>query len=156
LKQYTLNDLDDSGTLRPGGLLVTVMFFLCRQLLYGPITLVATRKSRASSGAEIDMSFLTIHSGWEYAACIPAVIVIYLLFQRKKEAGPTIRKLWSHGHKFLLASTIAQLILIILPALNNISEMPVSILLFAVVHAYIIYYLLTSLRVKDVFGSFPK
>ena len=156
LNQYTLNDLDKNGTLKAGGFLTATMFFLCRQLFYWPVTLVATRRSRASSGAEIDMSFLTINSAWEFAACLPSAIVIYLMFKRNKEASLLIRKLWANGRNLLLAGAIPQLILVIWPALNNIAAIPLSTLIFAIVHAYLIYYLFTAKRVKDVFASFPE
>ena len=58
---YDISDLDDNGQVKPGFFLLLVMVFLSRQFLYGPLALLASRKGRGGSGANIDVSWLAIN-----------------------------------------------------------------------------------------------
>lgn len=155
IEKYSINDLNDDGTIKPGAGLLLAIIFLLRQMLYGPLTVLVSRRTRASSGAEIDMSWLTIHSLWEFVVCIPAVLVLVALIRRKVEAGQFIRAIWVRGRLLLLLGAVGQLsVLGYLLLLEKISASgPMLVVLF--LQIYVLLFLIQSKRVKDVFSMFP-
>jgi len=155
LMNYDVDDFTEDGILKPGIFLILVTIYSSRYLLYGPLSLIASRKGRGSSGAELDLSFLSVDSPFLMLVSIPAAIILFIMLSRSKESRPFFRMVWKYGKALLVMGAVGQLGLLIL---NVINGQPLGLPMFVggFVNAYVLYYLLTSERVKDVFSMFPE
>lgn len=153
---YDISDLDDNGQVKPGFFLLLVMVFLSRQFLYGPLALLASRKGRGGSGADIDVSWLAINTYWEFFACIPALFMVLVLFKRKADAANWVRRGWHKGRLILLTATVLQLAAIVVGSITYEFNIHTAALIVLIIHFYIFVYLFRTQRVKDVFSMFPE
>lgn len=153
---YDISDLDDSGQVKPGFFLLLVMVFLSRQFLYGPLALLASRKGRGGSGANIDVSWLAINTYWEFFACIPALFMVLVLLRRKADAANWVRRGWHKGRLILLTATVLQVAAIAVGGISHEFNMHTATLIVLIIHFYIFVYLFRTQRVKDVFSMFPE
>ena len=153
---YNISDLDDNGILKPGFFLLFTLVALSRQVFYGPLALLAKRKGRGGSGAEMDVSWLSISSYWEFLACLPALFVLFLLFKRRADAATWVKKYWSHGRLILLAGASLQIAVLLIVASRGTFEFGIPTLVSLFLHVYLLAYLWRAQRVKDVFSMFPQ
>ena len=151
---YSENDIDENGLLKPGLGVFLVALFFCRQILYFPIIKLASRKGRGGSGAELDLSFIQIFSAWEIVACLPAVVVLVLLFLRKPEAGASVRFLWTQLKNILLLGAVTQtavlFYLLIVEGADSVAH-----LVLAIISSYLVYFIITSKRLAQIITEFP-
>ena len=152
---YDVDDFTADGILKPGIFLILATVYSSRYLLYGPLSLIASRRGRGSSGAELDLSFLSVDSPFLMLLSIPAAIILFIMLSRSKESKPFFRMVWKYGKALLVLGAIGQLGLLIFDVIDGKSQ---GVPMFAAgfVNAYVLYYLLTSARVKDVFSMFPE
>lgn len=153
---YDISDLDDNGQVKPGFFLLLVIVFLSRQFLYGPLALLASRKGRGGSGADIDVSWLAISTYWEFLACIPALFMVLVLLKRKAGAANWVRRGWHSGRMILLTATVLQVAAIAVGSISHEFNMHTAVLIVLIIHFYIFVYLFRTQRVKDVFSMFPE
>ena len=148
---YDVDDFTEDLILKPGIFLILVTIYSSRYLLYGPLSLIASR----SPGPELDLSFMSVDSPFLMLLSIPAVIILFIMLSRSKESKPFFRMVWKYGKALLVLGAVGQLGLLVLDVING---QPRGLLMFAggFVNAYVLYYLLTSARVKDVFSMFPE
>lgn len=152
--EYGINDIDDHGCLKPGFAMHLAAFLLARQLFYYPLSLLASRRGRGSSGANIDMSFIQVYSVWEFIACVPAVVVLVVLFKRKPEAGDRVRLLWSKARLLLIAAASLQLAAL-LPQLIQHGPGSTFFVVNLLLGIYLLIYVSTSKRIADAVSQFP-
>jgi len=155
MKHYDISDLDDNGQVKFGTSLLLATVFLSRQIFYGPVALLTKLKGRRGSGSEIDLSWLAVSSFWEFAACLPALFVLVLLFKRRAGAPGWVERGWILGRHLLIAGAVAQIAVMLgaLAAKNiSLSTPLLGLLLF---HFYLLFYFWHAQRVKDVFVVVP-
>ena len=152
---YDVDDFTEDGILKPGMFLILVTMYSSRYLLYGPLSLIASRRGRESSGAELDLSFMSVDSPFLMLVSVPAMTILFIMLSRSKESKPFFRMVWKYGKALLVLAAIGQLGLLVLDLING---QPLGLPMFVggFVNAYVLYYLLTSARVKDVFSMFPE
>ncbi len=155
---YRIEDLDEQGAVKPNLLIYLVSAFLSRQFFYAPLSLLASRRGRGqrgSGGQDLDLSFLIVTSAWEFVACIPGALVLFLLLRDKSNAGPKISGLWLKGRLILFIGLFAQVVAMLLPYFLYGREPTIVAMLLAVAYLYVAIFLLRSSRVKDVFSAVP-
>ena len=155
---YRIEDLDENGAVKPSLAMFLVGVFLSRQLFYAPLSLLAKRRGRGqrgSGGPDLDLSFLIVTSVWEFVACIPGVLILFLLLRDKSNADPKITSLWMRGRTIMLAGLVLQVFATILPYLLYGREPTIVGALLAVAYVYLCMYILRSQRIKDVFSAVP-
>ena len=151
---YSIDDFTDHGVLKPGLFLTLIVMVLSRFLLYGPLSLLASRGGITGGNSYIDVSVLSVDSPFLMLASIPPVVILYILVARNKGSGDLIRNIWKHGRLILLVSVVCQLVLqVVEVASSGVAGLPV--LAGVIVTAYCTFYVATSDRVRDVFASFP-
>lgn len=153
MQNYGPNDIDKYGAVKPGGLYALFALILSKQIFYLPMSLLAQRQGRASSGANIDMSWLTLNSYWELAVCIPGILLLVMLAQRKPEASNFFKSLWAVPHLIMLVGALAQLAVV--AAYTDFNNVSTATLAVAVLNVIALNYALTSKRLKDVRAGFP-
>ena len=151
---YSIDDFTDDGVLKPGLYLTLIVTVSSRFLLYGPLSLFASRGGITGANSYIDVSVLSVDSPFLMLASIPPVVILYILIARNNGSRKLIRNIWKHGRLILLVSVGCQLVLQTAQvAMVGIAGLPVLVGL--IVTAYCTLYLATSGRVRDVFASFP-
>lgn len=154
---YRVEDLDAKGAVKASMSMYLVALFLTRQLFYAPLSLIAKRKGRGGSGggSDMDLSFLFVTSVWEFVACIPGALMLFLLLKNKSEAGAKITSLWMRGQLIYLLGLVMQIAATVLPFILYGREPTVVAIVLAVAYLYVGLFLLRSPRIKDVFSAVP-
>ena len=155
---YDIDDLDKAGLLKPGFTLTACIFFLCRQVFFGPLLFLTQRSAKRGgiSKRDLDLSFMEVATLWEFIACLPAIVVLITLFLRKPAAAPLVRMIWLNGKSLLLVGVLAQILVLVFPLFTGSHKFLDFNVLILFVHALLLFYLLRSQRVHDSFGTFPK
>jgi hypothetical protein len=93
------------------------------------------------------LAFLTI---------IPVALVIFAYMKRKPDAPDYIRTLWRNCGKLLLLAAALNVVVVFVPFLLDLAYR-INLLGWGqlAIAAYIIFYLMTSRRVRDTFADFP-
>lgn len=151
---YDIDDFNKDGTLTPGTFLIIVSIYISRYLLFGPISLIASRRG-FSGGGKMDLSFLTNVSPFEMLSSIPAVLLLFLIVRRNSKSPAYLKFTWRHGRILLILSLLVQLII---KLANTITEQQLTIpsAVFITLDTFLLYYLATSTRPRDVFSMFPE
>jgi len=154
---YRIEDLDENGAVKPSLMMYFAALFLTRQLFYGPVSLLAKRGGRGSkvSSSDLDLSFLLVTSVWEFVACIPGALMLFLLLKNKTESSARITTLWMRGQMIFLLGLAMQIAATILPYILYGREPTIVAILLAVAYVYIGIVLFRSARIKDVFSAVP-
>lgn len=158
LQNYRIEDLDKNGAVKPSFGMFIVGVFLSRQLFYAPLSLLASRRGRgqrSSGGPELDLSFLVVTSFWEFVACIPGVLILFLLLKDKSNAGYRMTSLWLNGRAIMFCGLVIQVFATLLPYIIWQREPTIVGALLAVAYLYVGMYLLRSRRLQDVFSAVP-
>lgn len=154
---YTINDLDDNGAVKPSLTVYILVVFLCRQLIYAPLSLLSSRGGRGGGARakDFDLSFLQVTSIWEFAACAPAALMLFLLLKNRRGLRQSLRTTWLNGRVILVAGVFAQLFaqgFYYLMAGGELGGLGVVLL---AAYGYCLVYLLTNTRIKDTFSQVP-
>lgn len=153
---YNINDFNDEGILNPGTFLIMILLYSSRYMLYGPLSIIASRAGRmGGSGLNLDLSFLTVDSPFEMLVSVPATIILFIMFIRSKESKQITRTIWRNGKPLLITGIVGQLVLKGLDLLDE-NSIAVASMLGGFVTLYALYYLAISKRVIDVFSMFPE
>ena len=100
--KYGLHSYDDFLCLRPPGLLIASLVFLCRGLLVFGLFGLSGGVPEAFKGI-VDSE--TLWRGCLAAA--PAVLVLYALFARVPTAPAFVRWIWRHGRGLMLLAALS-------------------------------------------------
>ena len=152
---YDIDDYSDEGILKPGAFLVMVILYSSRYLLYGPLSLLAQRRGPGSSGGKLDVSFLSVDSPFEILVSVPAILILCTILFRRADSKPITRKVWQNGRALLVLGALGQLAILLIETSGS-RHVETYILVGGFLNLYVLYYLATSNRVKDVFSMFPK
>lgn len=157
MMNYDISDLNDKGVLKPGLMLMAVTVYLARTIFYGPLTLLAKRRGFSGGGsADLDMSYLTVSSPIELFFAVPALLVAFAMLKRSEKSGAFIRAVWRNGKWLLLLSVSMHLAHLLVFALGRSGSIETVDVASGIVDVYIVYFLMTSTRVRDVFSMFPE
>ena len=151
---YDIDDFNNDGVLKPGAFMTMVIMYSSRYLLYGPLSLLAARRGPGSSGGKLDLSFLSVDSPFEILVSVPAILVLSAILFRSKASKPITRTMWKNGKALLVLGTIGQLAILLIE-ISTSRHLEMFTLMGGFLNLYVLYYLLTSKRVKDVFSMFP-
>ena len=91
-----------------------------------------------------------------FLTMIPVVLVIFAYMKRKPDAPDYIRTLWRYSGKLLLLTAALNVVVVFVPLILDLGY-KINLLGWGqlAIAAYIIFYLLTSRRVRDTFADFP-
>ncbi|MBO6658794.1 MAG: DUF2919 family protein [Pseudomonadales bacterium] len=149
---YSIDDYDNAGSLKPGGLLIVSTLFVSRFLLFGPLSLLA-RRTRVGSN-NLDLSFFTDVSPFEMLSSIPAFALLVIMLLRNSNSPSWVRLIWRNGRLLLITSVVIQIGLQGFDAFSN-SELQFSEFIFVMINCFLLYYLSLSERTRAVFSMFP-
>ena len=91
-----------------------------------------------------------------FVTIIPVVLVIFAYMKRKPDAPDYIRTLWRNCGKLLLLAAALNVVVVFVPFLFDMAYR-INLIGWGqvAIAAYIIFYLMTSRRVRDTFADFP-
>ena len=91
-----------------------------------------------------------------FVTMIPVVLVIFAYMKRKPDAPDYIRTLWRNCGKLLLLAAALNVVVVFVPFLFDMAYR-INLMGWGqvAIAAYIIFYLMTSRRVRDTFADFP-
>jgi len=147
---YNIDDYADDGTLKPGLFLTLMVGVSARFLLYGPLSLLASR----GGNTYLDVSVLDVDSPLLMLASIPPVVILFILIARNKNSSDLARKIWAKGRVIMAACVSFQLALQFKEVLVGGSATLLQ-LIGLIVSLYIVFYFSRMPRARDVFASFP-
>ena len=152
-----MNDVDENGAVKPGLGLYLLGFFLSRQLFYAPLSLLASRRGRGQKGGgnDLDLSFLVVTTPWEFFACLPGALMLFLMVKNKREAGERLRSLWLKGQTILFLGVLMQVAAQLYYYLAVGGQPSAVGLALGVGYLYALVFIFTNSRVKDSFMNVP-
>lgn len=137
--------------LKPNLLLLAIIAYLLKDVFIGLIVAASMFKARGGDvGALVSISSPRMMFG-----AIPAVALFYALVNRTPDAGPRIRWIWRNGKHMILASVIANSILILLSPTQLGSLAGMVLVGFLLINVVIVIYVYRSEMVSDVLAEFP-
>ena len=152
--QYSLNDYNDLGLLKPGLFMIILICYSARFLAYGPLSIIASRAGSFGSPRPLDLSFL--NSGPVHmVSSLPAVTLLYLILSRRPSSNKISRLIWKYGSAIMSLTAISHMLLQGHAMAESESVSNTSLVLMAV-SFYIFYYFKFHPRPKDVFSMFPR
>lgn len=152
MKNYRFDDLNDHGVLKPGWLVSISAIVFSRQLFYGPLILILSRRR----GKGLDFDWLAVHSLLEFVVCIPALLVLVAIFRRNPGAGANIRRIWQHGRSLLIGGGLLQVFVSAYVAGWVLRGDSQSVAFLIIFQAFLVFFLFRSAYVKDLFSMFPE
>lgn len=157
-KLYDFKDYDKYCSLKINFELWLIIAYFLRPviLLISTIQMGRGPKSDSVSGLKdlvyphdfgFFLAFLTM---------IPVALVIFAYMKRKPDAPDYIRILWRNGGKLLLLAAALNVVVVFVPFLIDMAYR-INLIGWGqvAIAAYIIFYLMTSRRVRDTFADFP-
>jgi len=154
---YSPDDFDEHLCLKPSVAMILAMMYAARHLVL--IFLAYFPGMAGSTGGAFIKEML---SPYLVATDVPALLLLLAWRFRVPESGLFWRTLWRHGRALLLLTLVAQLVLLATmhwgPMLIEAPRTRGNVLVvsYALLHLYVLGYVLMADRVKAVFGDFPK
>ena len=145
--RYDPSDYDEDGQMHIGLLLWLVIVYLSRHILL--LMLVAV-SSLVGLGRGLDILY---SSPLFLLASLPALMVLIAGLRRGPKAGPWLRRLWSAGRWWLIASVVIDLVLLLGGLLWGHLEINEYRALWALCDLYTLAYLLRSRRLPVLFSA---
>jgi hypothetical protein len=149
-----IDDYTADGTLKLGLFLTLLVLVPSRFLLYGPLSLLASRGGITGGNSYLDVSVLNVDSPFLMLASIPPVLILFILVARNKNSPDLARKTWANGKVIMVASLICQLALQLMEVWG-VGKVAFPQLMGLIVSGYILFYFARMPRARDVFASFP-
>ena len=157
-KIYNFSDYDKYLSLKMNVDLWLIVAYFLRPVILKISTIQMGRGAKSDSVSGLKdlvypddfgffLAFLTI---------IPVLLVIFAYMKRKPDAPDYIRTLWRNCGKLLLLAAALNVVVVFVPFLFDMSYR-INLLGWGqvAIAAYIIFYLMTSRRVRDTFADFP-
>ena len=157
-KVYDFKDYDKYLSLKINFELWLIIAYFLRPVILKISTIQMGRGAKSASVSGLKdivyphdfgffLAFLTI---------IPVVLVIFAYMKRKPDAPDYIRTLWRYSGKLLLLTAALNVVVVFVPLILDLGYV-INLLGWGqlAIAAYIIFYLLTSKRVRDTFADFP-
>jgi hypothetical protein len=137
--------------LKPNLLLLLIIAYLLKDIFIGLIVAASLVKARGGDvGALVSISSPRMMFGG-----IPIVALFYALLNRTPDAGRRIRWIWRNGKHMILASVLANSVLILLSRAQLDSLAGMALVSFLFINIACVIYVYRSEIVSDVFAEFP-
>lgn len=149
---YPPEAYDANFCLRPSIAMWAAIAFLCRPY----VVMIMSWANRHDRMQLIELIY-SDRAAFALAAlgAIPTLLLIIAYVQRRPSGGQTARRVWRHGRALLISSALINMAAALYHLLNrsvDVSNLDMAQLFVSVL---IVYYAVTSQRVKDTFNDFP-
>ena len=157
-KIYNFNDYDKYLSLKINFELWLIIAYFMRPLILKISTIQMGRGAKSDSVSGLKDLVYPDDFGFFLAivTTIPVFLVIFAYMKRKPEAPDYIRTLWRNCGKLLVLTAVLNLVVVFMPFLFDMAYR-INLMGWGqvAIAACIIFYLLTSQRIKDTFADFP-
>ena len=157
-KIYNFNDYDKYFALKIDFELWLIIAYFLRPVILKISTIQMGRGAKSASVSGLKDLVYPHDFGFflAFLTMIPIVLVIFAYMKRKPDAPDYIRTLWRYSGKLLLLTAALNVVVVFVPFLLDLTYR-INLLGWGqlAIAAYIIFYLLTSKRVRDTFADFP-
>ena len=157
-KIYNFNDYDKYFSLKISFELWLIIVYFLRPVILKISTIQMGRGAKSDSVSGLKDLVYPDDFGFflAFLTMIPVALVIFAYMKRKPDAPDYIRTLWRNCGKLLLLAAALNIVIVFVPFLLDMAYR-INLLGWGqmAIAAYIIFYLLTSRRVRDTFADFP-
>ena len=157
-KIYNFSDYDKYLSLKINFELWLIIAYFLRPVILKISTIQMGRGAKSDSVSGLKDLVYPDDFGFflAFVTMIPVVLVIFAYMKRKPDAPDYIRTLWRNCGKLLLLAAALNVVVVFVPFLLDLAYR-INLLGWGqlAIAAYIIFYLMTSRRVRDTFADFP-
>jgi Protein of unknown function (DUF2919) len=157
-KIYNFSDYDKYLSLKINFELWLIIAYFLRPVILKISTIQMGRGAKSDSVSGLKDLVYPDDFGFflAFVTIIPVVLVIFAYMKRKPDAPDYIRTLWRNCGKLLLLAATLNVVVVFVPFLFDLAYR-INLLGWGqvAIAAYIIFYLMTSRRVRDTFADFP-
>jgi hypothetical protein len=157
-KIYNFNDYDKYLSLKINFELWLIIAYFLRPVILKISTIQMGRGAKSDSVSGLKDLVYPDDFGFflAFLTMIPVVLVIFAYMKRKPDAPDYIRTLWRNCGKLLLLTAVLNVVIVFVPFLFDLAYR-INLIGWGqvAIAAYIIFYLLTTRRVRDTFADFP-
>ena len=157
-KIYNFSDYDKYLSLKINFELWLIIAYFLRPVILKISTILMGRRAKSDSVSGLKDLVYPDDFGFflAFVTIIPVVLVIFAYMKRKPEAPDYIRTLWRYSGKLLLLAAALNVVVVFVPFLFDMAYR-INLIGWGqvAIAAYIIFYLMTSRRVRDTFADFP-
>ena len=158
-KLYTFSDYDKYMSLKPDFEMWLIMVYFLRPFIMKISTIQMGRGAKSDSVSGLKDMVYPNDFGFfiAFLATVPVILLLFVYVKRKPGASQWVRKIWRHGKTLLIVTAVLNVAIIFVPFLLDLTH-SINMLGWAqlAIALFIIFYLYTTKRVKDVFADFPK
>jgi hypothetical protein len=157
-KIYNFNDYDKYLSLKINFELWLIIAYFLRPVILKISTIQMGRGTKSDSVSGLKDLVYPDDFGFflAFLTMIPVVLVIFAYMKRKPDAPDYIRTLWRNCGKLLLLTAALNVVIVFVPFLFDLAYR-INLIGWGqvAIAAYIMFYLLTTRRVRDTFADFP-
>ena len=157
-KIYNFSDYDKYLSLKINFELWLIIAYFLRPVILKISTIQMGRGAKSDSVSGLKDLVYPDDFGFflAFVTIIPVVLVIFAYMKRKPDAPDYIRTLWRNCGKLLLLAAALNVVVVFVPFLFDMAYR-INLMGWGqvAIAAYIIFYLMTSRRVRDTFADFP-
>ena len=157
-KIYDFSDYDKNLSLKISLELWLIIVYFLRPFILKISTIQMGRGPKSDSVSGLKDLVYPDDFGFflAFLATIPVFLVILAYMKRKPDAKDYIRTFWRNSVKLLVFTAVLNILTVFIPFIVS-TAYRVNLTGWGqvAIAAYIIFYLLTSRRVKDTFADFP-
>ena len=157
-KIYNFSDYDKYLSLKINFELWLIIAYFLRPVILKISTIQMGRGAKSDSVSGLKDLVYPDDFGFflAFVTMIPVVLVIFAYMKRKPDAPDYIRTLWRNCGKLLLLAAALNVVVVFVPFLFDLAYR-INLIGWGqvAIAAYIIFYLMTSGRVRDTFADFP-
>ena len=157
-KIYNFSDYDKYFSLKINFELWLIIAYFLRPVILKISTIQMGRGAKSDSVSGLKDLVYPDDFGFflAFVTIIPVVLVIFAYMKRKPDAPDYIRTLWGNCGKLLLLAAALNVVVVFVPFLFDMAYR-INLIGWGqvAIAAYIIFYLMTSRRVRDTFADFP-
>ena len=158
-KLYSFSDYDKYMSLKPGLEVWLIIAYFLRPFIMKISTIQMGRGAKSGSVSGLKDMVYPNDFGFfiAFLATIPVLILVFAYAKRKPGASGLVRKIWHKGRMLLIVTAVLNLIIIFVPFLVDLTYR-INMLGWVqlAIAVYVIFYLYSTQRVKDIFADFPK
>ncbi|MDM8546302.1 DUF2919 family protein [Candidatus Venteria ishoeyi] len=150
-KNYGIDDYNDFNVLKTPWLLLLITIYLAKY----PLLLMVPYIPRVDIG-HLETFFSQNITIYNLLSSIPAILLLLVMTaKRKPKAGERARWIWQHGKILLLVSVAIEISTILISILIGFFKLNEVVLIFIYLDFVIVFFLLKSRYIVDLFNSFP-
>ena len=157
-KLYSFSDYDKYLSLKINFELWLIIAYFLRPFILKISTIQMGRGAKSDSVSGLKDLVYPNDFGFflAFLATVPVFLVVYAYMKRKPEAPDYIRTLWRNSNHLMVIAAVLNIVIVFIPFLAS-TAYRVNLMGWGqvAIAVYIIFYLLTTRRVKDAFADFP-